>query len=112
MAVVFEYLRIPPCGDATGDGKITAGDALKTLRVAVGSGTCPEKFCDYTGDGQITASDALAILRVAVGQDIPPMCPDAAIADVAMIVRQDDRPECIPPMRPDAAVADVAMIVR
>jgi len=29
VAVVFEYLRMPPCGDATGDGKITAGDALK-----------------------------------------------------------------------------------
>lgn len=83
VAVVFEYVRIQPCGDATGDGKITAADALKALRVAVGIGTCPQEVCDYTGDGEITATDALAILRVAVGQDIPPRCPDTALAEVA-----------------------------
>jgi len=62
------------CGDANDDGNITAGDALTTLRTAVGTATCPMTICDYTGDGKITASDALAILRRAVGQDVPANC--------------------------------------
>jgi len=83
IAVEFEYTRISPCGDATQDGEITAADALKTLRAAVGSGTCAHNVCDYTGDGEVTASDALAILRVAVGQDIEAMCPDPSSASAA-----------------------------
>jgi len=59
----------PPtvCGDATGDGNITASDALAALRGAVGSGTCSLCLCDVSGDGMLTATDALAILRAAVG---------------------------------------------
>lgn len=79
VAVVFDYARIPSCGDATDDGQITAADALRTLRVAIGIGTCAAEICDYTGDGEIAASDALAILRVAVGQDIAPLCPDGVL---------------------------------
>src|SRR5205085_6334827 len=51
------------CGDANDDGKITAGDALLTLRTAVGTASCLKPLCDYTGDNKVTAADALAILR-------------------------------------------------
>jgi hypothetical protein len=81
VVVVFEYTRTPSCGDANDDGKITAADALKVLRVAVGIGICAAGVCDYTGDGEIAASDALAILRVAVGQDLTPLCAGSAFIE-------------------------------
>ncbi|MBI5507002.1 MAG: hypothetical protein HY899_19620 [Deltaproteobacteria bacterium] len=49
----------PICGDATGDGRITASDALRVLQAAVGIGTCSEHVCDFNGSGAVTASDAL-----------------------------------------------------
>jgi len=55
------------CGDATGEGSITASDALSILKSAVGSGSCPHDRCDVNGDDELTASDALSVLRVAVG---------------------------------------------
>lgn len=70
------------CGDANGDGTITAGDALFTLRSAVGTAICPLTACDYTGDDKITASDALAILRKAVGQDVPGQCSEETPGEV------------------------------
>ncbi len=63
------------CGDANGDGKLTAADALIALRTAVGSASCPVSACDYNGDDKVAASDALAILRKAVGQDVTANCP-------------------------------------
>jgi len=63
------------CGDASGDGLITATDALRVLRSAVGQFVCLLAICDYTGDGNITASDALAVLRKAVGLPSLPKCP-------------------------------------
>jgi hypothetical protein len=63
------------CGDANGDGDITAVDALVALRTAVDIGNCPETRCDYNGNGEVQSSDALAILRVSVGQFVVPMCP-------------------------------------
>jgi len=71
------------CGDANDDGTIAAGDALLTLRTAVGTASCLKTLCDYTGDGNVTVADALAILRVAVGQTVPPNCPDALLAGTA-----------------------------
>lgn len=65
------------CGDATGDGRITANDALKVLRAAVGVGFCPLSLCDFNGDGFVRASDAQAILRRSVGQPIEGNCPTA-----------------------------------
>src|SRR6185369_10823238 len=62
------------CGDGNGDGEVTASDALEALRVAVGSGSCPNGACDYNGSGEVTASDAQALLRVAVGDVIAPNC--------------------------------------
>jgi alpha-tubulin suppressor-like RCC1 family protein len=59
-----------PMGDLSGDGKITAVDALLALRVAVklDSLTANDLLVgDMNGDSQITAVDALLILRKAVG---------------------------------------------
>jgi subtilisin family serine protease len=66
------------CGDASNDGKITAGDAQISLRTAVGTGDCTVDVCDYSGDGRVTATDANFILRVAVGQSLEPKCPAPA----------------------------------
>ena len=58
-------------GDANGDDKITAVDALIYLRFAVGLDITPYKLDpvadDMTGDGRITVTDALKVLRIAVG---------------------------------------------
>jgi len=67
----------PLCGDFNGDGKLTAGDALGTLKAAVGNGTCALTVCDFNGDGNLSASDALGTLRVAVGQSVTAKCPSA-----------------------------------
>ncbi|HEY2772863.1 MAG TPA: dockerin type I domain-containing protein [Candidatus Binatia bacterium] len=65
------------CGDANGDGHVTASDALAALKTAVGSADCPVDRCDFNGDGHVLAADALAILKTAVGQDTTPSCPAA-----------------------------------
>jgi trimeric autotransporter adhesin len=65
----------PACGDASGDGDVTAGDALTALRTGVGSASCAACICDVNGQGGVTASDALVILRVAVGQSVTLSCP-------------------------------------
>ncbi|MFN2425315.1 MAG: dockerin type I domain-containing protein [Candidatus Binatia bacterium] len=72
------------CGDTNDDGRITAGDALYSLRSAVGSAECINEICDYNGDGRITATDSLFILRTAVGQNVAPQCPtgDSALVFV------------------------------
>ena len=59
-------------GDLNQDCRITASDALKTLRLSVGSESSDEYMelvGDVSGDGKITASDALMILRYSVGAD-------------------------------------------
>lgn len=63
------------CGDFTGDGKVTASDALGVLKTAVGAATCALKACDYNGDAKITAADALGVLKTAVGQTVTAKCP-------------------------------------
>ena len=55
------------CGDFSGDGIVTATDALGALRAAVGTDSCPLSICDVNADGAVRATDALAILRAAVG---------------------------------------------
>ncbi len=71
------------CGDADGDGKVEASDALAALKAAVGVGVCAFVRCDWNGDGSLTAPDALLILREAVGQPGSPNCPDSEPADAA-----------------------------
>jgi len=75
LATVTITVTGPICGDATGDGRVTAVDALSVLRAAVGIGTCSVHVCDFNGNGTITASDALAVLEMAVGLPADPKCP-------------------------------------
>jgi large repetitive protein len=74
LLISMPSLAAALCGDANGDGNVTAGDALVTLRTSVGSASCALEACDYNGDDKITASDALAILRKSVGQNVPANC--------------------------------------
>ena len=70
--------RILSCGDPDDSSVVTASDALFTLRVAVGLGSCDPCICDVDSSGggsPVTASDALRLLRRAVGQTIPLSCP-------------------------------------
>jgi hypothetical protein len=58
------------CGDTDGNGAQTAGDALFTLRAAIGSAACDGCICNVDGGphaDSISASDALRLLRHAVG---------------------------------------------
>jgi len=63
------------CGDPSGEGDITASDALATLRAAVGSFECELCRCDANDTGGITATDALLVLKAAVGQAVSLECP-------------------------------------
>jgi len=80
---------LPPelCGDANGDGKISAPDAQFALRAAVGTIECSLTVCDYNGDGKLTTPDALLILKAAVGQDVEPRCPPALRAEVTTTLK-------------------------
>jgi len=67
------------CGDATGEGYITASDGLAALTAAV-AGDYDAKLDVATAgavDGHVTATDALVILGAAVA----PRVPDCAAAD-------------------------------
>lgn len=68
----------PLCGDVNGDGRLSAGDALATLKAGVGLLPCPLWLCDYNGSGTLSASDALAVLQAAVGTGNPARCPPAS----------------------------------
>jgi len=67
------------CGDATGDGYITASDGLVTLTTAVAGGYEPTLDVAMVGtaDGRVTATDALVI----VGAAVAPAVPHCAAAD-------------------------------
>lgn len=62
------------CGDPSIPQGITAGDALTTLRAAVGITDCPDCMCDVDRSGSVVASDALTVLRRAVGQNVTLRC--------------------------------------
>jgi hypothetical protein len=57
------------CGDADGNGSISASDALLALRGAVGTSACPLARCDTDASGVVNTSDSLRILRKSVGID-------------------------------------------
>ena len=69
----FDYVIITDrlVGDANGDGKITADDAIITARFAAGYGNYKDTYdpdvCDMNRDGQVTADDAIIIARYAAG---------------------------------------------
>lgn len=64
-------------GDATGDGAVTAQDALAVLSAAVGK-ALPDGWTAAHGDAncdqQVTAQDALIILSHVVGKDVAQFC--------------------------------------
>lgn len=64
------------CGFPVTDGdKPAASDALRALRVAVGSAECALCVCDVNDNGGVSTSDALLILKAAVGLDVSLDCP-------------------------------------
>ena len=62
------------CGDGSGDGQLSATDALVTLGASVGSAACEVCVCDANGSGGITATDGLLVLQAAVGQPVALEC--------------------------------------
>jgi spore coat protein A len=82
LVTTTTVLAAPVCGDATGNGNLTAEDALRVLRNAVGTLLCEPCVCDANGSGSTTASDALLVLRAAVGQQGKLACPDCGEADL------------------------------
>jgi hypothetical protein len=54
------------CGDADANGAVTAGDALVTLRTAVGAASCAADRCDSDGSSTVQVEDALRILRASL----------------------------------------------
>lgn len=70
--IMYTLMPLMLYGDINQDYRITAADALKSLRIPVGSETAGEYEAfvgDVNGDEKITASDALIILRYSVGAD-------------------------------------------
>lgn len=73
-------------GDASANGTLGAGDAVRALQASVGLGngfaalplTDPSVVADITGNGRLNATDATRILQEAVGIDRPeiPDLPD------------------------------------
>jgi len=58
------------CGDATGDGVVTATDAAIILSSSVGlSDACRLSSCDVDGNNSITASDSIRTLQAATGME-------------------------------------------
>ncbi len=74
------------CGDPSGDGQVTATDALRALQAAVGSSFCDLFFCDVNRDGKITATDAARILSNAVGTATLLACPECTTTTITTIV--------------------------
>lgn len=84
-----------PCGDTDASGSVSATDALRELRVAVGVAVslqcpCSEGICAPTGacgdvdaSGKVTASDALRTLKAAVGQGVVLACQCSDGTDLA-----------------------------
>ena len=66
------------CGDPDDSGRLTATDALFTLRAVVGLAICDPCVCDVNNSGgPLAASDALVSLRASTGGGVVqcPACP-------------------------------------
>lgn len=81
-SLIYDFLQGPTCGsvtvacgDANGDGMISATDALVTLRAGIGVDMCLACRCDVDQSGTTSATDALAVLQASVGQPITLNCP-------------------------------------
>ena len=63
------------CGDIDGSGSLTATDARRVLREAVGLGEdCTLVRCDVNTTGTVTATDARMVLNASIGLDVPLDC--------------------------------------
>jgi len=67
------------CGDANGDAKFSAADALVILRASVGQKVCALCACDVDGSGKVSTVDALKALKKSVGADITLACPTCTL---------------------------------
>jgi len=67
------------CGDPTGDGVITATDALLVLRAGVRLVFCELLYCDADQSGRIAATDALLVLQAAVASPSALSCPTTTL---------------------------------
>jgi len=63
------------CGDPSGDGSVTATDALLVLQVAVQLAQCALSVCDVDTSGTTTATDALLVLAFATMLPVELACP-------------------------------------
>lgn len=63
------------CGDADGNSRVSALDALIVLRGAVDISDCPSVICDVDWSDDVTATDALSVLKTAVGLHVTLACP-------------------------------------
>jgi hypothetical protein len=72
------------CADASGDGYVTATDALAALTMAISAAydARADLALLEAPDGLVTASDALAILASAISDNIP----DCAAADAGQVI--------------------------
>ncbi|RMD85130.1 MAG: hypothetical protein D6815_02575 [Candidatus Dadabacteria bacterium] len=58
------------CGDANGDGVVTAADAVEVAVAAVGTASaCRYSSCDVNGDGRVTVQDAALLLHFTEGAE-------------------------------------------
>jgi len=70
-----ECTLVEPCGDTDGNGTVTASDASRALKQAVGiDSACTTSACDVNESGTVTATDARMILDVSVGRDVALHC--------------------------------------
>ncbi len=65
------------CGDANGDGRVTATDTAIVQRAAVGIPvSCPYWRCDVNSNGLVSSTDAFMTLGVSVGRKFALTCAD------------------------------------
>jgi predicted lipoprotein len=77
--VLLTAARVPAqtCGDADGDGSLTASDATRILEAsALLSGNCDFITCDVDDDGRLTATDGVRLLLLAAGMPGSVQCSD------------------------------------
>jgi hypothetical protein len=74
VSVRDHEVQLRTCGDFSGDGAISATDALGVLKSAIGSAACLPCVCDVDKSGAATATDALTVLKKAVGQNVSLNC--------------------------------------
>jgi hypothetical protein len=76
------------CGDSDANGSVTAGDASRALKQAVGVDSgCSLSVCDVNASGAVTALDARMILDAGVGRSTTLKCNSGLVVALAADVR-------------------------